>query len=314
MNETRGKRMQFFNLIALALFTLMHAPACGGEQITVTENGKPVASVKREQIALLFPGICLIDPAKYKQFEDHIYGMIFQEPANAKIAANGEIVPEQTGWKLNTDAFAVQFYKSFYSLKGNVIEVPKTPVYPRVDSELLSLIRTKQIGQYVTYYRTKQKARANNIQLAAKAIDNHVIFPGEIFSFNRVVGKRTEEKGYMKAPEFMGGNLVEGIGGGICQVSSTLFNAADYAGMKILERYSHSKPVPYVPPGRDCTVSWNGPDFVFQNNYNQPVLIRAHAAHGRLAVFLYSSEEINIEHRHVPNWSNLLQIGSGGGS
>lgn len=294
--------MQLLNLLALAIFVLMSVPACGEEKITVSENGIPVATVRKEELALPLPGICLIDPDKYEQFEDLINEKISKEPVDARIAPNGEIIPEENGWKLNNKAFAEQFFKSFYSVNEKTIEVAKKVVYPRVDSELLSIIRSKQIGRYVTYYRTKQRARANNIQLAAKAIDNHVIFPGEIFSFNKVVGKRTEDKGYMKAPEFMGGNLVEGVGGGICQVSTTLFNAVDDAGMKILERYSHSKPVPYVPPGRDCTVSWNGPDFVFVNNYNQPVLIKAYAENGRLAVILYSSEMSNLNSRGNPKW------------
>lgn len=92
---------------------------------------------------------------------------------------------------------------------------------------------------------------------------------------------RTPDKGYMKAPVIVRGELSEGVGGGICQVSSTLFNAVDRAGLEIVQRYSHSRRVPYVPPGRDATVSWGGPDLRFQNKYNQPVLIRAKQHGGR---------------------------------
>src|SRR5699024_116961 len=101
--------------------------------------------------------------------------------------------------------------------------------------------------------------------------------------------------------EILKGKLIEGIGGGICQVSSTLFNAVDSSGMTIVERFSHSKHVPYVPQGRDATVSWWGPDFVFENNYNQPVLIRAHASAGRVVVILYSSDIIKHFPRIVPS-------------
>jgi vancomycin resistance protein YoaR len=140
-----------------------------------------------------------------------------------------------------------------------------------------------------------------NIELAANALDSHVVFPNETFSFNKVVGNRTLKKGYLRAPIIVRGELSEGIGGGICQVSSTLFNAVDRAGLQIVERYSHSKRVPYVPAGRDATVSWYGPDFQFQNKYNQPILIRAKRYGGSMIVKLYSSDMIDMKKRRVPN-------------
>jgi vancomycin resistance protein YoaR len=184
--------------------------------------------------------------------------------------------------------------------------VPLSEIYPKVDSELLADIRIQQIGQYVTYFNSYNKSRSHNIFLAAKAIDNHVIFPNETFSFNKVVGKRTLEKGYLRAPIIVKGELSEGVGGGICQVSSTLYNAADRAGLKIVERYSHSRNVPYVPSGRDATVSWYGPDFRFQNQYNQPILIRAKRIGGTMIVTLYSSDVINYEPRVVPSAESQL--------
>jgi hypothetical protein len=102
------------------------------------------------------------------------------------------------------------------------------------------------------------------------------------------------------------GELSEGIGGGICQVSTTLFNSVDRAGLKIIQRYSHSRNVPYVPPGRDATVSWEGPDFTFTNQYNQPILIRASAGGGTVVISLYSSHIIEYKPRVVPSIIKLL--------
>lgn len=88
-----------------------------------------------------------------------------------------------------------------------------------------------------------------------------------------MVGERISGKGYMPATVIVKGEFSEDFGGGICQVSSTLFNAVDNAGLKVVQRYSHSREVSYVPLKRDATVSWNGPDLIFKNEYNQPILI-----------------------------------------
>jgi len=152
----------------------------------------------------------------------------------------------------------------------------------------------------VTSFNNSNKKRTNNIKLAVAAINNYVIFPGETFSFNRVVGKRTAAKGYLKAKVIVRGEYAEDIGGGICQVSSTLFNAVDNAGLKIVQRFSHSRKVPYIPPGRDATVSWYGPDFVFKNKYNQPVLIQAKTLGNLLIIKLYSSDVVEYDPKQVP--------------
>lgn len=113
-------------------------------------------------------------------------------------------------------------------------------------------------------------------------------------------------KGYKRAPVIVKGELSEDVGGGICQVSSTLFNAVDRAGLQIVQRYSHSKRVPYVPPGRDATVSWYGPDFRFKNKYSQPILIKAKAHRGSMIVTIYSSEMTKTVPRKIPSVSNRL--------
>ncbi|MCQ6512826.1 VanW family protein, partial [Vibrio parahaemolyticus] len=96
-------------------------------------------------------------------------------------------------------------------------------------------------GEYVTFFSSNNKERNNNIYLAANAINNYVLFPGETFSFNKVVGERSAGKGYLPATVIVKGEYSEDLGGGICQVSSTLFNAVDNAGLKVVKRYSHSK-------------------------------------------------------------------------
>src|SRR5699024_4552430 len=150
---------------------------------------------------------------------------VSKSPIDASFDENGAIVEEIPGIRLDREEFLTSFLKYFYGGKSTTIEIPKLIYYPRVSSELLAEISVNRIGHYTTYYDENNVERSHNILLSTLAINNHVIFPGEEFSFNQVVGERTKEKGYQKAPVIVKGELAEDIGGGICQVSSTLFNA-----------------------------------------------------------------------------------------
>lgn len=231
-----------------------------------------------------------IDERKLNELMDGLESKLYIPPKEAHIKENGAIQPEKYGRTLDREKFEMQFKERFYSRDQTKLPVPTRTVYPRVNEELLKEISNNHLESYTTYYKTSNKERSTNIELATEAINSTVVFPGETFSFNEVVGERTAEKGYKRARVIVKGEFSEDIGGGICQVSSTLFNAVDIKGVQIEERYAHSREVPYVPPGRDATVSWWGPDFVFKNMYNEPLLIRATAKNGKLTVSVYSSE------------------------
>ncbi|MFS3932080.1 VanW family protein [Bacillus subtilis] len=279
---------------------LLAQPSEPQDSLTVTQQGRTIATVNREDFTMPLPGTPMVDYEKYSKFIKQLDQKVYREPINAVLNDHGSIVPGRVGYKLYQQAFMEKFYAYFYGQGPSKIEVPEMNIYPKVDSELLAHISTQQLGQYVTYFNSSNKSRSHNISLSAKAIDNHVVFPDETFSFNQVVGMRTRNKGYKSAPIIVKGELSEGVGGGICQVSSTLFNAVDRAGLQIVQRYSHTRSVPYVPPGRDATVSWGGPDFRFQNQYNQPILIRAKRYGGSMIITLYSSDVINSKLRKIP--------------
>lgn len=272
--------------------------------INVRLDGNAVENIKKNELLLDVPGGPFINNEKVLIFIEKLDKKYLQKPLNATINDNGIIEPEQIGYKINKELFTTQLIDSLFKKDESTIDIKRLPVYPEVDSELLLQIKEKKIGQYLTYYNAKNQKRSYNILLAAKAINNHVVFPGQTFSFNQVVGKRTKNKGYLPAPIIVMGELSEGIGGGICQVSSTLFNAVDNSGLHITERYSHSKSVSYVPQGRDATVSWYGPDFRFVNKYSQPILIKAKTYEGKLIVTIYSSETVDYKPRKVPSASN----------
>ncbi|MGE8206584.1 VanW family protein [Heyndrickxia sp. NPDC080065] len=276
------------------------------DNLFVTHEGNTIANVNRVYFSNPLIDIPLINQKNYKAFLQNLNKTIYKPPTNATIDDHGNIVSEKVGYKLNHEEFKRLFYTYFFNKGSLFVEAPLHTLYPHVDSELLSHIRVNQIGHYATYFNSNNKERSNNILLASKAIDNHVVFPGETFSFNKVVGKRTKEKGYLRAPVIVRGEMSEDIGGGICQISSTLFNAVDNAGLAITERYSHSKRVAYVPPGRDATVSWYGPDFRFTNKYTQPILIRSKVYGGTVRILLYSSDAINNKQRKIPSASYRL--------
>jgi vancomycin resistance protein YoaR len=285
-------------LLGLLLFIQqLNAP----DRLTITNEGRPIAIINRHDFLMPLPDVPIIDTGKYNQFLEQLDQLVTQEPKNAALDQNGKIIPEHLGYKLHRREFTRQFYSGYFIKGSENIEIPRLLIYPKVDSELLGNIRSKRIGRYVTSFDFYNRTRTNNIKLATNAINNTVIFPGERFSFNKVVGKRTAGKGYLRAPVIIRGEFSEDIGGGICQVSSTLFNAVDNAGLQIVQRFSHSRKVSYIPPGRDATVSWYGPDFVFKNKYNQPILIQAKTLGNKLIIKLFSSDVIEYNPREVPN-------------
>lgn len=154
------------------------------------------------------------------------------------------------------------------------------------------------LGTYSTTFSTRNVNRSTNIRLATQKINGTVIMPGETFSYNQVVGKRTVAAGFKSAAVYVGGEVTTGIGGGICQVSSTLYNSVLLANLEIVERYNHGFNPGYVPAGRDATVSWGGPDFKFKNSRNYPVKIIANVSGGTISIQIFglkSDNEYEVE-------------------
>lgn len=131
-----------------------------------------------------------------------------------------------------------------------------------------------EISSFATTIYDKNENRVNNIKIAAEELDKTVIEPGEVFSFNETVGRRSKEKGYEEAPIFVDGEKSKGVGGGVCQVSTTLYNAALEADLEIIERHRHSREVSYVEEGKDAAVVYNSKDLRFKNTKDYPIEIR----------------------------------------
>lgn len=147
------------------------------------------------------------------------------------------------------------------------------------------------LGSYSSTYDPSQQ-RAINVELAAQRINGLVLQPGDEFSFSRSVLSRTYENGYVLGPSFAGGREVISVGGGICQVSSTLYVAMIRAALPSTERYTHSAPVDYVPEGLDATIAENAKDLKFRNIYSRPLILSAVTENGVLTVSLAFEENI----------------------
>lgn len=163
-------------------------------------------------------------------------------------------------------------------------------------------ITTNQIGAdafpnllatFSTSFSTKNVNRSTNIKLASSKINGIVLMPGEIFSYNTTVGKRTASAGFKSAAVYAGGKVTTGIGGGICQVSSTLYNSVLLSNLEIVERYNHGFNPGYVPAGRDATVSWGGPDFKFKNTRKYPIKIVSTVSGGTITTKILGVKEEN---------------------
>ncbi|WP_238323028.1 VanW family protein [Gorillibacterium massiliense] len=279
------------------------SPALTSSNLTIQYDDQALI-VERDQ--LQFPLWGLPDMEAVERLTARFRKQVNIAPLNAKWKGGDHFISGQNGRRLDDHAFTEQVLGFLMQSDSATIEAPTHLIHPKVTTELLTEITHKPIGYYVTFFNSGNKSRSHNIRLAAEAINSAVVFPGETFSFNGFLGPRTLQKGYKSAPIIVKGEMAEGVGGGICQVSSTLFNAVDRAGLKVVSRYSHSRSVSYVLPGRDATVSWGGPDFAFRNEYHQPVLIRAMVSGGSLHIMLYSSESIVTKPKNVPPASHQL--------
>lgn len=231
-------------------------------------------------------------------YTEHAYGnLVIQEIAEEiqKEVSNAgfdkeanEVIPSQEGISIDTDR-AVEIYNQTAEGADAVIELIVTK--PEISTEdMKANLFTTAIGNYSTNGGGTSNRRSN-ISLAVKAIDNKVLLPGETFSYNDTLGKRTTEKGYKEAGAYSDGSVVQEVGGGICQVSSTLFAAVLETNLEIVQRRNHSMTVSYMPMGLDATVSWGGPDLKFKNNRKYPIKISASYNGGKIYVEILGANE-----------------------
>lgn len=193
---------------------------------------------------------------------------------------------EEAGFAIDQEKLAADIQAAMDSRDFDaVIQAEGSAVQPEL-TQAAAKEKYKTISTFTTT-TTSNKKRNTNVRLAAEALNGTVVLPGHEFSFNKTVGQRTEEKGYQSAAAYSGGEVVQEIGGGVCQVSSTLYNAVVRAGLEISYRRSHTFEPSYVTPGQDATISWDQPDFRFINNSKAAIGIRSSYSNQKMTVSVY---------------------------
>jgi vancomycin resistance protein YoaR len=215
----------------------------------------------------------------------------FETPvANAQVSVVGKQVlvsQSHPGFLVDMPALVAELDTAVSAGGLRDVFVPMVTVAPTLSTSEVNAMGMNGLGSEFTTYFTSPSARATNIALAARLVDGTVVEPGQVFSLNQVMGPRTVNRGFDFAPVIAAGNVLRpGVGGGICQFATTLFNAVFFAGLQVVERQAHSLFIADYPIGRDATVSWGGADFKFRNDTSKPLMIRSWVSGGSLTVVI----------------------------
>ena len=232
-----------------------------------------------------------------------IYTDVNVEPQDARFDEQWNVVPEIVGCSFDISE-AEKLWRE--ARPGTRIEIPLTLYEPETKAaDLEGLLYRDRLCFMTTSYWDSDDDRINNIHLAADKLNGIVILPGEIFSYNNAIGERTEAAGYRWAGAYADGEVTIEIGGGICQVSSTLYCAAMYAQMTTTMRQNHWFPVSYLSMGYDATVSWGGPDYRFKNTRDYPVKLNVYYDDHSVTIEFWGT---NVDGSHVQPWTASHEV------
>ncbi len=217
------------------------------------------------------------------------------------------IIPSKDGVGPDVDGLATDLTEALAQAGGGrSVELRTIRAQPEITTEKARAMGVaERIARFTTTYSASNRPRVNNIHLLGDALDGTLIAPGDTFSFNGTIGPRTAAKGYQEAGAIVNGRLVPQLGGGICQVGTTLYNAVYESGLPIVERRNHSFYIDIYPKGRDATVSWGGPDIRFKNDTEHWVLISVSYSSTSVTIALYGTDPgYDVESR-VGSWTGI---------
>jgi vancomycin resistance protein YoaR len=232
------------------------------------------------------------DHEALRTLTDGIVNYVNRDPVNSMVHSfdfntkTFTFTDDQPGARIDPDGLYAQLTEL---LDSGVTQKELRVVPEKILAEVTKTELKNSFGLISAYttQTTKDNNRNTNIKLSAQAISGKTVLPGEIFSFNGATGERTSAKGYKEAPAISGGQSKDEVGGGVCQTSSTLFNAVVRADLEIVERNPHAWPSSYIEKGFDATVNWPGLDFKFKNNTEWPIFIIAGYSNRKVTVNIY---------------------------
>ena len=236
-----------------------------------------------------FEAIPTYDKAALNRFIKGIAADVDREPVDAEVTLT-ELMPvitraSESGWKLDQDQLRENLVQLIETGKGDT-ELPVEKLAPVVESDDMQM---SLIAKFETDVSFRGWDSRSNVRLALEHFNLMTVYPGEQVSFNEVVGPRTEAAGFKEAPEYAGTRQEMGIGGGVCQASTTLYNAVIQAGMTIVQRYRHSMTVVYVDPSQDASVYYGERDFIFRNDTEHPIYIYTDVTKDLATVTIYGT-------------------------
>jgi vancomycin resistance protein VanW len=238
---------------------------------------------------------------KFEDFQNKISSLINRNPSDAYIEGD-KIIESRTGVKLDLERFKEVIIESLKCLdeKKYISDLPVIIVDPKITTQniLTELAIDVELETYSTSLENKEENTIYNIKLATEAINGILVKPEEIFSFNKYVGPAEKADGYKESTIIANGVFVNGYGGGICQVSSTLYNAVLFANLPIVERYNHSvygEATKYVPLGQDAAIFYGFKNLRFKNNSNHAMVIFSKVFRDRLQVSIFGADEDKAE-------------------
>lgn len=252
-------------------------------EILANRIAKALNDINNQDIVIEIP---VVNVAPSPIDLDAIYNEVHKDPVDAYYTTDPYVVhPSSTGLDFDISMDEAREMLKTYQEEYTI---PLKVTYPSVSTnDIGSEAFPDLLSSFRTSFTSSNSNRSTNIRLCSEKINGTVLMPGETFSFNQVVGKRTPEAGFKPATAYSGGKVVQEYGGGICQVSSTLYNAVLYANLEITERTNHGYKPSYVDPGLDATVSWGGPDFKFTNNRDYPIRIVCDTSNKILNIYIY---------------------------
>jgi len=242
-----------------------------------------------------------LDKGKVISYLEKTTASITIEPRDAEFSIEDDkvrIIPGESGRKVDFEKAIEGILEACKTDTDRVAMLSTVVVEPKLTTEDAEKMGIKEkVSSFTTYFNPNQRSRVHNIKTLARELDGNIVAPDEVFSFNGNIGPRTASKGYEEASAIVNGELVPALGGGICQVATTLFNTIFFGGYEVLERYNHSLFISSYPAGRDATVSYGGPDLKFQNNTDAYILIKAVATASSVTVSFYSTDQgIKVEY------------------